>query len=121
MIEVGYTSINAKTVEKAYAKCQERQDAKDWHWPIAAMRAAKARDPKMMKVLELCAEVMQELQENQSRETRRSSDFHPDTVEFTEYQLFREAYRMADEGKHETMEHFLWIYGACGYLCGYSR
>ena len=38
----------------------------------------------------------------------------------TETQLWREAYRMVDEGKAKDVPHLKWIYGAAAFLCGYQ-
>ena len=38
-------------------------------------------------------------------------------MEHTESQMWREAYRLCDEGN--PIQNFEWIYGAAAVLCGY--
>ena len=115
---IEYKFVSANSVERAYARAVRAQEEQDWYWPLAGMKAAKARDTKFMSVLEQAAEVMHQLQEDQARDTRREGKTMAEKTEFTEYQLFREAFKMADAGNHQTMEHFLWIYGAIGHMIG---
>ena len=117
-ISIDYFSFSR--IEKAYGRAVKKQEEQDWRWPLAGIRAAKARHPKMMMALERCAEVMHQEMENQSLSTRRSAETFGEQQEFTEFQMFREAFKMADEGHQDTMEHFLWIYGAVGLLIGIS-
>ena len=120
-MDVSYNAFSFSRVERAYAQAVKKQEQQEWRWPIAGIRAAKARDPKMMHALERCAEVMHQHAELQNGQTRRSAETFAQQQEFTEFQMFREAFNMADSGHHDTMEHFLWIYGAVGLLCGISE
>ena len=85
------------------------------------MRAARARDPKLLKALERGAEIMDRLSESQMGQTRRSlaTDVEGYKVEHTETQLWKKAYEFADRG--EPLQHFCWIYGAAAIMCGYVR
>ena len=94
------------------AQEQQRQNVADVGW-----RAAIARDPRLLKTLEIGAEKIGKLSENQTGRTRRSADKFAESVEHTEFQLWREAYRLWDEGK--PIRNFEWIYGAAAILCGY--
>ena len=122
-MSMGYNSFRDARIEWAYSVALKKQEEQKWDWGVAAMRAAKAKDPKMMIALERCAEAMHRMSEHQNGDTRRSADQDNlgASTEFTETQMFREAFRMADEEKHDTMEPFLWIYGAVGLLCGLSN
>ncbi len=95
------------------AQEQQRQNVADVGW-----RAARARDPRLLKTLEIGAEKIGKLSENQTGRTRRStSSEFKETIEHTEFQLWREAYRLCDEGN--PIRNFEWIYGAAAILCGY--
>jgi hypothetical protein len=58
------------------------------------------------------------MDENQRGRTRRATDHFSEQGETTETQLFREAYRMADQGT--PIVNLKWIYGAAAWLCGYN-
>jgi hypothetical protein len=94
------------------AQQQHRQNIADVGW-----RAALARDPRLLKTLEIGAEKIGKLGEEQNGRTRRSADTFAESVEHTEFQLWREAYRLCDEGN--PIRNFEWIYGAAAILCGY--
>jgi hypothetical protein len=120
-VDISYNSFSPERVEWAYGMAIKKQEENDWNWVLPGFRAAKDRAPKMMMALERCAEVMHQMQEAQALSTRRSAETFAEQQEFTEYQMFREAFKMADEGHHQTMKHFVWIYGAVGLLCGYTN
>ena len=81
------------------------------------VRAARARDPHLLKALEASAEVLQAMQERQIGRTQRdASTPYGQRVDLTEYSLWREAYRICDEGT--PTRHFEWIYGAAAMLAG---
>jgi hypothetical protein len=84
----------------------------------AGMRAARARDPKLLKVLDLAANVMVNIEESQRREEMRTSLIYGERRYSTETQLWREAYRMVDQGT--PIIHLQWIYGAAALLAGLS-
>ena len=82
-------------------------------------RAALARDPKLLKVLEKGAEIVDKMTEQQYGRTMRDiSATYGETKGTTEAQLWREAYRLCDEGK--PIRNFEWIYFAAAWLCGYA-
>ena len=96
------------------AQMQRRRGFADKGW-----RAAKARDPKLLKALECGAEIIGQMTEEQYGRTMRDpgADF-AQTKGTTEQHLWREAYRLCDEGR--PIENFCWIYGAAAWLCGYN-
>jgi hypothetical protein len=52
-------------------------------------------------------------------QTMRSRTATPgEQVGTTEAQLWREAYRLCDNG--EPLRNYEWIYGAAAWLCGYN-
>lgn len=111
-------SVTPEKVEYAYGLAQKAQHM---HWQSFAdigYRAALARDDKMLKVMEKAAEIVMKMSEEQTGRTRRDpSTPYAERVEHTESQLWREAYRLMDEGK--PIRNFEWIYGAGAWLSGY--
>jgi hypothetical protein len=111
--------ITPELVEAAYRTAIRMQQARALWWADVGMKAAKARDPKLLKALEKAAEVVTKMDEEQRGRTRRHAEYLNHQTETTETQLFREAYRMADQGT--PIEHLKWIYGAGAWLCGYNN
>lgn len=110
--------ITPHRVEWAYGLAQQAQAERKQWFADTGMRAARARDPKLLKALEKAAEIMGKLSEAQMGQTRRESTIRFDhTKEHTESQLFREAYRLCDEGN--PIYQLQWIYGAAAWMCGY--
>lgn len=110
--------INAENVEWAYGKACEAQRLGRQSFADTGWRAAKARDPRLLKVLEKGAEIITAMDEAQRGRTRRYADKLAEQIETTETQLWREAYRLCDEGR--PIRNFEWIYGAAALLCGYN-
>jgi hypothetical protein len=78
-----------------------------------------ARDSRLLKVLELGANAIDRVQEEQFGQTMRSRSATPgEQVGTVEAQKWREAYRLCDEGN--PIQQFSWIYGAAAWLCGYN-
>lgn len=109
--------INPTSVEHAYGRAVEAQRRRQQHVADAGMRAARARDSKLLLCLERGAEVLSKMQEEQVGRTQRTSTRYSDTVELTEVALWRKAYEFADKG--EPMRQFEWIYGAAAVLAGF--
>jgi hypothetical protein len=109
--------VNEKTVERAYVRAMEAQRAHEEGMAECGMRAAHARNPKLMKALEAGAEVMTSMMERQQgRYMRDSETVYAHKVELTEVALWRKAYEEADKGM--AMEQFRWIYGCAAELAG---
>jgi hypothetical protein len=104
-------------VEYAWGKAHEARDRGDEMFAVIGMRAARARDEKMLFVLEKGANLVSQHDEATRGQTRRFADF-AESRETTETQLWKEAYRLCDEGN--PIENFKWVYGAAAYLCGYN-
>ena len=98
--------------------CRLAQVTRQQRFANAGMRAARERDPRLLKALEKAAEVVTKMDENQRGRTRRATEHFSEAGETTETQLFREAYRMADQGT--PIVNLKWIYGAAAWLCGYN-
>ena len=104
-------------IEAAYARAMSCQRRRERGPAEAGMRLARARHPVYMKTLEKCAEHMMHMVEDQyGRSIRDPGTPYSYRVCPTEAGLFREAYRVADEG--HAMEHFQWIYAAAAWLSG---
>ena len=109
--------ITPKSVEWAHGRAQQAMENHRQGFADAGWRAALARDPKLLKALERGAELVGKASEEQRGRTRRFADKLPEQVEHTEAQLWREAYRLCDEGR--PIRNFEWIYGAAALLCGF--
>lgn len=95
---------------------QRRQSFADTGW-----RAARARDPKLLKVLELATEIIRRMENEQFGRTMRTAseeEKHKYQQGTTEAQLWQKAYETCDAGV--PMQNFEWIYGAAAWLCGYN-
>lgn len=110
--------ITPERVEYAYGLAMKRQQTRAEWWADVGLKAAKARDPKLLKALERAAEIVSKMDEEQRGRTRRAAEHLNMQTETTETQLFREAYRMVDKGT--PIEELKWIYGAAAWLCGYN-
>jgi len=110
--------VNRGSVEWAFGRAIEAQRARRQSIADIGMRAAFARDAKLLLVLEKATEVVTKMQEEQVGRTRRTSSNYADTVELTEVALWRKAYEFADKG--EPLRQFEWIYGAAALLAGYA-
>ena len=113
--------INPKTVERAYFEANNAQTAgnelRRKRLAEGGMRAARARDPKLMLVLEKSAEILNQLAENQHGRTRRDQNTcHSERTELTEYTMWREAYKAADRG--EPVVQLALIYGVAAEMAG---
>ena len=106
-------------VEYAYGLAIQNQHRRNQNFADTGYRAAIARDDKLLKVLELAANVIDKVQEEQMGRTMRSPDStFAETKGTTAVHLWKEAYRLCDEGK--PIRNFEWIYGAAAWLCGYN-
>jgi hypothetical protein len=113
------SSLSDNKIEYAYGQAIRAQERNDRGFAETGMRAARARDPKLLKALERMAESTYKLQEAQLGRSMRSPDAtFGESKGTTEHQLVREAYRMADIGT--PLENFMWVYGAAAWLCGYN-
>jgi hypothetical protein len=82
-------------------------------------KAVAARDPKLLRVLDEGAEIMHRAAEDQMGRTNRTSRDNL-RVPPTEYQIWREAYRIADNGTAllEGTSPFVELYTAAGIFAG---
>lgn len=110
--------LTPQRVEWAYGHMLRARETGRQSIADAGWRAAKARDSKLLKALERGSEVVYKLSENQMGQTRRADGGGTTaSVEHTEATMWREAYRLCDEGN--PIQNFEWIYGTAAILCGY--
>ena len=109
--------INERTVESAFRRAQVARNTRHQEFANKGMRAARYRDSRLLKALEGGAEVLHAIQERQQGRTMRDpSTPFGHRVELTEYSMWREAFRLCDEG--QPLPAFEWIYGAAADLAG---
>lgn len=108
--------ITQATVEAAYTLGSRCQQARRQSFADTGMRAAKARDPKLLKALERGAEVLRKLSEDQLGKSFTTSTGV--RVDATEYNLWKSACACVDAG--EPIKNLEWIYGMAAWLCGYN-
>lgn len=113
--------ITPALVEESYRQARLAQQNRRQSFADTGWRAALARDSKLLKALEIGAETVERASEAQFGRTMRGADEddkHKYQAGTTESQLWREAYRLCDEG--QPIRNFEWIYGAAAWLCGYN-
>jgi hypothetical protein len=110
--------VNRNSVEWAFGRAVEAQRRREQHIADVGMRAARARDPRLLLVLEKATEVLVKMEEEQVGRTRRTASRFADTVELTEVALWRKAYEFCDKG--DPLRQLEWIYGAAALLAGFA-
>ena len=110
--------LTLERIEWAHGRAIKDQAMRRQNMARAGWRAAKARDARLLKVLEFGAEAIAKLSESQTGFTRRTAEYYKDQIEHTEAQMWREAFRLCDEGN--PIQNFEWIYGAAALICGYT-
>lgn len=116
--------VTDKLVEHVYIRAQRAQAAHRTRattfltaFRERGMRLARARDPRLLKFLDLASERMWKLQEPQrSRFRQEGFDGHARlTGDFTEFSTFKQALLLADQLHKEgdcSHEVFGWLYAA---------
>jgi len=113
-IELPYP-VNSYTVERTWMRAKMFQKEERLNLAEQGMRAAKARDKRLLLCLGKAAEVITQMHDAQrGEEQRTSTDYRRATA--TPVQMLQESYRLADEGK--PIIQFSWIYAAFGELAG---
>jgi hypothetical protein len=112
--------INEDTVERAYSRAMEAQKQHDDHYADAGLRAAIARDPRLLLSLEHGAEVLTAMMERQRGRTMRDhSTPYGHRVELTEVGLWRNAYEQVDKGaEYIHLYPYKWIIACAAELAG---
>ena len=111
--------INRRTVEEAYRSANRAMVSRRESMASTWMRAALARDARLLKALEGGAKILQKMSEEQFGVS--GLDVGGIRVQATEFQLWEKAYRAVDEGwDRKSMAIFQWIFAAAAVLCGYA-
>ncbi len=109
--------ITRETVEWAYREARKAQAMRRMSVEAQAMRAAKARDSKLLMALQKGAEHLQRMSEEQAGQSGFDVGGH--RVAHTELQLWRNAYVSVDRaGPDDPEAQYSWIYVAAGILAG---
>lgn len=109
--------VTYSRLEDAWRRAKEARASDSLAYAELGMRAAKARDPRLMKALERGAEVMDAARENQVGQYQRmTSTSFADKAVPTEVQMWRRAYEFADRG--EPLIQLQWVYGMAADLAG---
>lgn len=126
-------TVNRESLEKAWRDMGRfrRADPRDLRqYRIAvhgqkikkiAIELARARDVKLLTVLEKCAEVLKKMSEEQS--TPHGIPWEGGYINHTEFQRFHNAYILADMGKSRILDEtelevYVWTYVIAGLLAG---
>jgi hypothetical protein len=118
MSAVEIPEITYARVEKAYRLTKEWRATGHDNLAALGMRAARSRDPKLLKAMEQATEILVAENERQLGEYQRqaSTDFSQKVIP-TEVQMFREAYSALDRGTPEPA--LCWMYAAGAWLAGF--
>ena len=120
MAAIEIDTITFRRCEEAYRRAEEMKRAHRYAYAERGMRAVRSKDPRVLKVLERCAELMDKEREKQIGETQRATHtVFADRAHPTSVQLWREAYRCAVDGIEGPQQHFAWVYGCAADLAGY--
>lgn len=112
--------VTERTVERAYVRAKTMQQqfiarrGRDYceAWAARGVRAAKARDGKLLRFLEYAVEVLKKLSDEQQSRLTQAGFVRQD---YTEFSTWKGAYSKADElGRDESCDPgvFRWVYGA---------
>ncbi len=112
--------ITFKSVEYAHRRAITEQQRGNEAFADIGLRCAVNRDSKLLLALERATEVLIQQEENQRKHQMATSDKFSERRYTTETQMWREAFKMVDEGKAVQVPHLKWIYGAGAFLCGYQ-
>jgi len=110
--------VTIEAVEDAHRRAMREMENPYTTFGEVGWRAARARDPKLLKVLEIAANQIMQLEEDQRREEMRTTEWFAYQRFSTETQLWREAYKTVDAGT--PVEQLKWIYGAAAKLAGFQ-
>jgi hypothetical protein len=109
--------FSPERVEWAYRMAMRAQREGKQRYAERAMDLAHKRNSVLLKAMEKGAEIVSKMDEDQRGRTRRSAENLSEQVETTETQLWKESYRLMDEGR--PIPNFAWMYLAGMYLGGF--
>jgi len=117
-IEIDFVTL--RSVEYAHGRACKEQERNNMAFAEIGMRAARERDPRLLLVLDKAANLLIKEDDYQRGQSRHTTEIFAEQRYTTETQMWREAYRMVDEGKAGEVPHLIWIYAAAAFLCGYQ-
>lgn len=115
-------SVTPARVERIYRRAKALGDGilPETGMAAAGLRAARARDPRLLLALERCAEVIDKLAEDQSGQTRRQESRQrtdwASTRNPSEVNFFREAFTAVERG--QVPDAFGYLYAAVAEFAG---
>jgi hypothetical protein len=109
--------FSPERVEWAYRMAMRAQREGKQRYAARAFELASKRNDVLLKAMEKGAEIVAKMDEDQRGRTRRSAENLAEQSETTETQLWRESYRLMDEGR--PIRNFEWMYLAGMYLGGF--
>ena len=108
--------VNRRTITSVWEMAKEAQARDQMPFAQKGMRAARARDPRLLKTLEAGTEVLRVWSaEREEARIRAAPDAPP--VDATEYSMWKAALETCDQG--QPMVQMMWVYGAAAHLAGY--
>lgn len=113
-VEIGEW-LNRDTIERVYGRAMRFQEEGRMGYAETGLRAARARDPKLLKCLEKGAEILTQMSVEQLGHHYSHAGKRMDA---TEAQLWRAAFNAADNG--DPAIQYRWIFGAAAELAGYN-
>jgi hypothetical protein len=111
--------VTPKSIEATYRRSVEFKDLPDnerHRLQEQALRAAKARDSRLLLVLDKGLEIMHKQMEDQLGRTQRSTNEYSLRVPPAEYNYWKAAYEAIDKG--DPLVQLTPIYVAAGQLAG---
>ena len=106
--------VNESTVENAYRRARVAQYRRNDTPYKVGVRAARDRNPRLLKALEGGAVILQRMSERQMGV--HGFDVGGIKVPATEFTMWKNAYETAD--KRNPEENYAWIYASAAYLAG---
>ena len=108
--------VNRRTISQVWEMACDAQARNAATFAKKGMRAARARDATLLKVLDQGATVLEQWSREREEERIR---LRPDAprIDATEYSMWKAAYESADRG--DPMPQMMWVYGAAAHLAGY--
>lgn len=108
--------VTRRSVEEAYRTATRARTAGLDSVAKQGLRAAKDRNPKLLKALQLGASILQRMSEEQAG--MHGFDVGGIRVQHTEFALWKNAYSTCDAGNFEACKPYVWIYAMAGILAG---
>ena len=116
--------ITPALIERAHRRAQAMLQMGQHGLFRQGVRAAQAKDPKLLKMLEVTANHLDHKSDNQAGQTRRdASSDEGDRVQFTEVAMWQSAYEVC-ERPHMTLDDlhpFGWLYAAAAEAVGLTH